>query len=92
MNKKAPLPEQFSSTPEGIRRELISEINSKLPTWVFCWVLGILVPIFCGSVFYINGQVNSIKDNKLEDFQKRMEEIKRNADETAKINLPNIPT
>lgn len=47
------------------------------------------------QILEINYQFNKCVlrlSQKLEDFQKRMEEIKRNADETAKINLPSVPT
>ena len=47
------------------------------------------------QILEINYQFNKCVlklSQKLEDFQKRMEEINRNLEETAKINLPSIPT
>jgi hypothetical protein len=68
MAQKPKLPEGFSTTPEGVRTELIGEINSKVPIWVFVGA----VALFGAILLYLYTQIDSIRNNKLEDLQKRI--------------------
>lgn len=54
------------------RKELNSEINSKLPIWVFSLFMVLLVPICSGIMVCLYNEINDIKDNKLQEMQKRI--------------------
>ena len=68
------LPEQipFSSSLNDTRKELNDKIDTKISTESFYWIIGILVVICCGIIYNLYTQINLIKDNKIEDIQKRV--------------------
>lgn len=51
-----------SSAKDQLRQELEPKIDSKLPIWVFCLALGLLIPATGAILAYLASQNNNAKD------------------------------